>query len=107
MSTPVSPTAARKRAFSQGPSNGENNDNSGGWLGAIGGVVGEWLQGWGLLGVLRKKTGGPGGVRSTPATPPTHSHPATPSHEHIELRPLNLQVMVYLFCLPIDVPALI
>ncbi|KAK8724611.1 hypothetical protein OTU49_011171, partial [Cherax quadricarinatus] len=91
MSTPASPTAARKREFSQGPSNGENNDNSGGWLGAIGGVVGEWLQGWGLLGVLRKKTGVPGGVRSTPATPPTHSHPSTPSHEHIELRQLNLQ----------------
>ncbi|KAG7163570.1 hypothetical protein Hamer_G002771 [Homarus americanus] len=91
MSTPVTPTAARKRAFSQGPPNGENNDSTGGWLGAIGGVVGEWLQGWGLLGVLRKRSGAPGGARSTPATPPTHSHPSTPSHEHIELRQLNLQ----------------
>ncbi|KAK4296959.1 hypothetical protein Pmani_030587 [Petrolisthes manimaculis] len=105
MSTPVTPTATRKRAFSQGPNSGSSSSvggggdasesgsgtGSGGWLGALGGVFGEWLQGWGLLGVLRKKSGVPGGARSTPATPPTHSHPSTPSHEHIELRQLNFQ----------------
>lgn len=69
-----------------------SGSGSGGWLGALGGVFGEWLQGWGLLGVLRKRSGVPGGARSTPATPPTHSHPSTPSHEHIELRQLNFQV---------------
>ncbi|KAK7008355.1 hypothetical protein SK128_018943 [Halocaridina rubra] len=90
MSTPVTPTATRKRTFTQVPTS--DSDGGSGWWGAIGGVVGEFLQGWGLFGVLRKKSGVPGGARSTPATPPMYSHPASPSHEHIELRQLNFQV---------------
>ncbi|XP_064094932.1 uncharacterized protein LOC135207231 [Macrobrachium nipponense] len=106
MSTPVTPTAARKRTFPQlkplqvlvtavlgyGTSSGDNNEGGSGWWGAIGGVVGEFLQGWGLFGALRKRSGAPGGVRSTPATPPMHSHPSSPTHEHIELRQLSFQV---------------
>lgn len=62
--------------------------------------MGEWLQGWGLLGALRKRSGAPGVARSTPATPPTHSHPSSPSHEHIELRQLSFQVcFLYFQCL--------
>ncbi|XP_045112597.1 putative protein TPRXL [Portunus trituberculatus] len=92
MSTPVTPTASRKRAFNQtaGVTESTNEGTGGSWLGALGGVVGEWLQGWGLLGVLRRRSG-VGGVRSTPNTPPTHSQPTSPSHEHIELRQLNFQ----------------
>lgn len=91
MSTPVTPTAARKRTFPQGTSSGDNNEGGSGWWGAIGGVVGEFLQGWGLFGALRKRSGAPGGVRSTPATPPMYSHPSSPTHEHIELRQLSFQ----------------
>lgn len=75
--------------------NGETSDGTGGLLGALGEVVGEWLQGWGLLGALRKRSGAPGVARSTPATPPTHSHPSSPSHEHIELRQLSFQVCLF------------
>ncbi|XP_042870221.1 uncharacterized protein LOC122252045 [Penaeus japonicus] len=91
MSTPGTPTTQRKRPFSQANQNGETSDGTGGLLGALGEVVGEWLQGWGLLGALRKRSGAPGVARSTPATPPTHSHPSSPSHEHIELRQLSFQ----------------
>lgn len=95
MSTPGTPTTQRKRPFSQANQNGETSDGTGGLLGALGEVVGEWLQGWGLLGALRKRSGAPGVARSTPATPPTHSHPSSPSHEHIELRQLSFQNPCY------------
>ena len=74
----------------------DNTEGGSGWFGALGGVVGELLQGWGLLGILRRK-GGFGGARSTPATPPTYSRSSSPSHEHIELTQLGLQVSVLKF----------
>ncbi|XP_076030545.1 uncharacterized protein LOC143018876 [Oratosquilla oratoria] len=93
-STPSTPTAAKRRNFSQtGNPDGAETGSSGGsgWFGALGGVVGDWLNGWGLLGALRRRSGVGSGMRSMPATPPTNSHPSSPAHEHIELNNLNME----------------
>ena len=89
-----------------------------GWLGQLGSIVGDMLQGWGLLGALRGKGGGVGGTTSrtassggwssfggvggglggyssSPSSPMVgsrHQRQTSAAGEHIELVPLVAEV---------------